>query len=72
MFAPLLRNGFGFSVPRNACSFTRALDAQREAGKAIFGSGMLISEKAAAEKAAAEKWQLSEREREIVRGLANA
>ena len=91
MFSPLLRNGFGFSVPRNACSFTRALDAQREAGKAIFGAGMLISEKAAAEKAAAEKaaaekaaagkaaagkadekWQLSEREQEIVRGLANA
>lgn len=77
MFAPLLRNGFGFSVPRNACSFTRALDAQRKAGKEIFGAGMLISEKAAAEKAAvekaaAEKWQLSERERKIVRGLANA
>jgi hypothetical protein len=36
----------------------------------------LLSEKAAAEKAAAEKvntdiWELSEREREIVRGLGN-
>ena len=82
MLPPLLRYGFGFSVPRNACSFTRALDTQRKAGKAIFGAGMLISEKvaaekaaaekAAAEKAAAEKWQLSEREREIVRGLDHA
>lgn len=82
MLTPLLRYGFGLSVPRDASSFTRALDKQREAGKSIFGAGMLISEKAAAEKAAAEKavaekaaaekWQLSEREREIVRGLANA
>jgi hypothetical protein len=30
---------------------------------------MLLSEKAAAEKAAAEKWTLSERELEIIRGL---
>ena len=37
--------------------------------KTIFGSGFLISEKAAAEKAAAEKFPLSDREREIVRGL---
>ncbi len=35
--------------------FVRVLDAQRAAGKAMFGSGFLLSEKAAAEKAAAEK-----------------
>ena len=61
-------------IPEADCSFARALDAQREAGKAIFGGGFLISQKAAAEKAAAEKtaavkWSLSDREREVIAGL---
>lgn len=47
---------------------TRALDAQRAQGKAIFGSGFLLSpratvERAAAERAAAKVWELSDRER---------
>ena len=50
-------------------AFIRELDAQKEQGKGLFGSGFLISEKAAAEKAAAEVWELSEREKEIVRSL---
>ena len=63
--------------------FVRALDAQREAGKAIYGGGFLLSEKAAAEKAAAEKaaaekaaagdpdrcWELSDRERAIIAAM---
>ena len=56
-----------FSVIETAlCS---ALDAQKEEGKAIFGKGYLLSERAAAERAAARRWPLSEREREIVRSL---
>ena len=53
----------------------RQLDAQKELdGSTIFGSGFLLSEKAAAEKAAAEKvnaivWELSEREKEIISNL---
>ena len=58
----------------------RQLDSQKEYdGSAIFGSGFLLSEKAAAEKAAAEKaaaekaaatvWKLSDREIEIVKSL---
>ena len=60
-------------------SFIRALDAQRDHGKAIYGAAFLLSEKAAAEKAAAEKaaaekreqfvWELSDREKEIVAAL---
>ena len=48
--------------------FVRRLDAQQSAGKgqAIFGSGYLLSTKAAAEKAAAERWRLSQRELEII------
>lgn len=60
-------------LPEDAV-FVRALDEQRKFGKAIFGGGFLLSEKAAAEKAAAEKktehvWKLSEREREIAANL---
>ena len=63
--------------------FCRALDSQREVGKAIYGGGFLLCEKAAAEKAAAEKaaaekaatgdpdtcWQLSERELALIAQL---
>ena len=67
-------------------SFIRALDAQRDHGKTIYGTAFLLSEKAAAEKAAAEKaaaekaaaekreqfvWALSDREKEIVAALGN-
>ena len=50
------------------------IDSQKRYNKTIFGSGYLLSEKAAAEKAAAEKddiiiWELSEREKEIVKSL---
>ena len=61
--------GIDFKVMPNECYRISQLDAQKETDKAIFGSGFLVSEKAAAEKAAATKWQLSERERAIVRSL---
>ena len=47
--------GVDFRVRRGDCVLIAALDDQRRAGKAIFGGGLLLSEKAAAEKAAAEK-----------------
>ena len=75
----LAKYGEPLQLYEDECSFTRALDAQRETGKAIFGGGFLISAKAAAEKAAAEKaaaekaaahrWQLSDRERELISQL---
>ena len=42
-------------IPASDASFARALDAQREQGKTVYGTSFLLSEKAAAEKAAAEK-----------------
>ena len=73
------KNGVHFEVRQSDCVRVSKLDSQKEHGKAIFGSGLLMSdgkaaEKAAAEKAAAEKaaayvWELSEREKEIVRSL---
>ena len=66
-------------IPASDVSFARALDAQREQGKTIYGASFLLSEKAAAEKAAAEKaaaekreqfvWELSDREKAIVAAL---
>ena len=86
-------------IMRQDCEMISALDSQKAAGKAIFGKGFLLSEKAAAEKAAAEKaaaekaaaekaaaekaaaekaaaekinadiWELSDREREIIKKL---
>ena len=67
--------GVLFRVERGDGIRISAMDAQREKGKAIFGSGHLLSEKAAAEKAAAEKaaaerWELSERERQLVEDMS--
>lgn len=63
--------GIEFVVRREDCAHIGKLDAQKERGKAIFGSGLLLSERAAAERAAAERarahvWELSDRERAIV------
>ena len=71
--------GVNFRVRREESEHIRTLDAQKESKQSIFGSGYLISEKAAAEKAAAEKaaaekaaatkFELSDREKEIVKKL---
>lgn len=62
--------GVEYSASVEATHRISELDEQKEQGFAIFGSGYLLSERAAAERAAAErKWELSEREWEIVRGL---
>ena len=71
--------GVDFRVKREESQHVRQLDEQKESGRTLFGSGYLISERAAAERAAAaraaaeraaaEKWALSERELEIVRSL---
>ena len=47
--------GIDFKVRRDECTAIAKLDAQAEARKAIFGGGLLLSERKAAEKAAAEK-----------------
>ena len=70
-------HGVAFSIGRKSAHLIRRLDAQKRSKKAIFGSGFLISSKAAAEKAAAEKaaekkaevFELSEAEKEIIKQL---
>ena len=83
----LAKYGQHLRIPAIDCVFTRALDAQREMDKAIFGGGFLLSfsasaekaaaekaaaEKAAAEKAAAQRWPLSDRELELIAKLGRA
>ena len=76
MLCYMAAHGVSLEISERDAHFIRALDAQKASGKCLFGSGFLLSEKAAAEKAAAEKvntdiWKLSEREWAIVRGLGN-
>ena len=76
--------GVEWRLDKDACVKVSALDQQKEKGKTIVGSGFLLSERAAAERAAAEraaaeraaaeraaahKWELSERERDIISKL---
>lgn len=75
----LPNHGVELRIKAEDVQFIRVLDAQMASRNKIFGSGFLLSEKAAAEKAAAEKaaaekaaarkWTLSAREWEIVKKL---
>ena len=84
MMGYLSRHGTELTIRKKDAYFVRALDAQKEMDKAIFGGGFLLAEKAAAEKAAAEKaaaekeaaekatahkFALSDRELQIIKGL---
>ena len=80
----MVERGVPFEVSKRSAKHYRQMDAQKQHGKTLFGSGFIISDAAAAEKAAAEKaaaekaaaekenviiWPLSKREREIIKGL---
>lgn len=72
-----LNRGVSFRVPRSEVHFTKALDNQRKVGKGLYGSGFIISDRVvkilqSAPKLSREipiRWDLSEREREIIRKL---
>ena len=70
----LSRLGIEFSVPVAESEGISGLDAQKEAGKAIFGKGYIVSdavkaEREKAEREKVERWDLSDRERAIVMRL---
>lgn len=70
----LAKYGVAFCLDEVDCMFVRSIDNAKAQGKEVYGGGFLISEHAAAEHAAAEKenvivWELSEREKELVRRL---
>ena len=68
-----------FAVPRSeSTNKLNRLDSQKDAKKTLFGGGLLISDKAAAELKAAElkatveaiEWELSERELDVISKLS--
>lgn len=66
--------GIDFEVRRGECVRVAGLDSQKEKKKAIYGGGLLLSDKKAAERLAAERlaatvWELSEREQGIISKL---
>ena len=69
--------GIDFEVRRGECARIAGLDSQKEKKKNVFGGGLLLSDKKAAERLAAERlaaveakqWELSERERDIISHL---
>ena len=79
MVHPYSRLGIAFQVPRKEAAFVRALDDQRDKGASLFGGGFLLSDRLAAERERAEReraereraerWQLSYREKQIIKLL---
>lgn len=82
MVARIAEAGIPYSLSADDVAFVSALDSQKPTGKAIYGGGYLLSDKARtvkekaeakAEKARQDKdrivWDLSEREKEIIASL---
>ena len=74
MVAWIVERGIPLKIKREDLHHVSVLESQKKHNKTIFGSGFLLSEKAAAEKAAAEKdnvivWELSEKEKKIIQSL---
>ena len=71
LMGKVVNKGVSMRIPHEEVEPISKLDCQ--GGKAIFGGGWLISERAAAERAAAKRityWELSDRERAIVARLS--
>lgn len=73
----LSRLGIEFSVPVEESEGISGLDAQKAAGKAIYGRGYIVSdavkaEREKAEREKAERWELSDRELAIIQRLNKA
>lgn len=80
------RLGVEYRLEKADCTPISAMDAQRNVGKAIFGRGFLLSDRAAADRAAADRaaadraaadraniitWSLSDRERAMIDAMNN-
>lgn len=72
--AYLSKYGVSFDVIRDESVMIYELDAQKEQNKTIFGAGILVSQAQAQAQAQGNgtyEWELSDREKAIVRGLWN-
>ncbi|GAB6121663.1 chromosome partitioning protein ParB [Dysgonomonas termitidis] len=74
MVAKFVALGIPVQFDKKELYHTGGLDEQKKYNTSLFGSGFLLSDKAAADKAAADKaniieWKLSDRERNIIKSL---
>lgn len=79
LFHQLSRYGIEFCIRKGECYLVSELDSQKAKGKSIYGKGYLISNRLLAEREKAERekaeredvttWELSEHEKEIIKGL---
>ena len=74
-----IEKGINVTFDKKDLKHYRGLDAQKKHGKALFGSGFIASDKAAAAAAAAAQkkdnvivWELSQREKEIIKSLGSS
>ena len=79
--AVALFSKYGIKYSEDIGVFVRAMDAQREVGKAIFGAGYIVPEEAArkaqeaarkAQKEKARRWELSTRELAALKAVEKA
>ena len=75
MLGPFSKLGIDFILTKSETVAISQLDAQKERGKTIYGNGYLISERLfaereKAEREKAERWELSEREKAIIKKLS--
>lgn len=76
-----VEKGISLTFDKKDLKHYRGMDAQKKHGKAIFGSGFIASDKAAAALAAAQAaankkdnvivWELSQKEKEIIKSLGS-
>ena len=69
MMSQYSRYGIDFEVSVEESIPISQLDSQKESKKAIFGKGYLISTKKKAEREKAERWELSEREKGLIKSM---
>ena len=65
----VINRGVELKIKKEDCIYISNLDSLKREGKSIFGNGLLLSERAAAERAAGVLIQLSDREKNIVKNI---
>ena len=67
----LVEHGEALTIPRSEAAIVRALDAQKEAGKSIYGCGLLLSRQKTAERIRAERAAVERAEAEAAAAVAD-
>ena len=60
------------TIPRAESERVSRLDAQKHSKKQVFGCGLLLSERLTAEREKAERYQLSDRELELIKMISKS